>query len=440
MSIAFESLALSEPIQKALRDRDYKTPSPIQEKTIPYVLDGNDVMGCAQTGTGKTAAFALPILEHLSNNPTRKTPKSPRVLVIAPTRELAIQIHESFRSYGIHLPFHSEVIFGGVGQNPQVRAIQKGPEVLVATPGRLLDLIGQGHIRLNLLEVFVIDEADRMLDMGFIHDVRKVIQELPNNRQSLFFSATMPKSIIDLAGTILRNPKHVEVTPPATTVEKIEQRLCHVGSENKKDLLTDIISEQDEGLALVFTGMKHVANRIAEHLTKEGIPAAAIHGNKSQSARVRALEDFRSGKIRVLVATDIAARGIDVKGIDLVINYDLPNEPDSYVHRIGRTARAGAEGRAISLCDEKSQGMLRDIEKNIRMSIPIITDHPFHRPPQPGDKDEKLGGRGGGGGRGRGGNRGGGNRGGGNRSGGGNRGGGSKNRNSRNRSRRGASA
>lgn len=442
MSISFESLALSEPIQKALRERDYTIPSPIQEQTIPLVLEGSDVMGCAQTGTGKTAAFALPILEHLSKNPARRTPKSPRVLVIAPTRELAIQIHESFRSYGTHLPFQSEVIFGGVGQNPQVRAIQKGPEILVATPGRLLDLIGQGHIRLSALEVFVIDEADRMLDMGFIHDVRKVIRELPDRRQSLFFSATMPDSIIELAGTILRNPKHVEVTPPATTVEKIDQRLCHVSSGDKRDLLTDILSEQGDGLALVFTGMKHVANRIAEHLTKEGMPAAAIHGNKSQTARVRALEDFRSGNIRVLVATDIAARGIDVKGIDLVINYDLPNEPDSYVHRIGRTARAGAEGRAISLCDEKSQGMLRDIEKTIRMQIPIDTDHPYHRPPQPGDKDEKMGGRGsgGGGGRGRGGNRSGGNRGGGARSGGGNRGGGSRNRSSRNRSRRSAPA
>ena len=439
MSITFDSLALSEPIQKALRDRDYTTPSPIQEQTIPYVLEGSDVMGCAQTGTGKTAAFALPILEHLSKNQARRTPKSPRVLVIAPTRELAIQIHESFLSYGKHLPFRSEVIFGGVGQNPQVRAIQKGPEILVATPGRLLDLIGQGHIRLNLLEVFVIDEADRMLDMGFIHDVRKVIRELPDRRQSLFFSATMPDSIIELAGSILRDPEHVEVTPPATTVEKIDQRLCHVASSDKRALLTDLIAERGDGLSLVFTGMKHVANRIAEHLTKSGIPAAAIHGNKSQSARVRALEEFRSGKIKVLVATDIAARGIDVKGIDLVINYDLPNEPDSYVHRIGRTARAGAEGRAISLCDEKSQGMLRQIEKTIRMQIPLDIDHNYHRDPQPGDRDEKQGGRGGnrggGRGRGRGGNGGGNNRPRGGNSRGSGGGGGSRNRNSRNRNR-----
>ena len=388
MSITFESLALSEPIQRALREREYTTPSPIQEQTIPYVLEGHDVMGCAQTGTGKTAAFALPILEHLDKNPRKRTPKSPRVLVIAPTRELAIQIEESFSAYGTHIRFQSEVIFGGVGQNPQVRAIQKGPEVLVATPGRLLDLMSQGLLSLKSLEVFVIDEADRMLDMGFIHDVRKIIAELPAKRQSLFFSATMPDSIIELAGTILTQPKHVEVTPPATTVEKIDQRVCHIAKADKRDLLTDILRDHNEGLALVFTGMKHVANRIAEHLTKKGVPAAAIHGNKSQTARVRALESFRKGEIRVLVATDIAARGIDVKGIDLVINYDLPNEPDSYVHRIGRTARAGAEGHAISFCDELSQGLLRQIEKNIRMEIPVDQDHAYHRDPRPGDKDE----------------------------------------------------
>jgi ATP-dependent RNA helicase RhlE len=441
MSITFDSLALSDPIQSALRSRDYTVPSPIQEQTIPFVLEGHDVMGCAQTGTGKTAAFALPILEHLLKNERKRQPKSPRVLVIAPTRELAIQIHDSFGAYGKQLPFRSEVIFGGVGQNPQVRALQKGPEILVATPGRLLDLIGQGHISLRTLEIFVIDEADRMLDMGFIHDVKKIIRELPKQRQSLFFSATMPDSIIELAGTILRSPKHVEVTPPATTVEKIDQSVCHVASDNKRTLLTQILKEQGSGLALVFTGMKHVANRISDHLTKEGMPAAAIHGNKSQSARVRALEDFRSGKIRILVATDIAARGIDVKGIDLVVNYDLPNEPDSYVHRIGRTARAGSEGRAISLCDEKSQGLLRQIEKTIRTPVPIDTDHDYHRDPQPGDRDEKRSG-GNRGGRSQGGrgqnSRGGSSRGGNSR--GGNSGGGGGNRNSRNRRRPGRQA
>ncbi|MDF1658610.1 MAG: DEAD/DEAH box helicase [Verrucomicrobiales bacterium] len=401
MPINFTDLALSEPLQRALRDRDYTTPSPIQEKTIPYVLEDHDVMGCAQTGTGKTAAFALPILEHLSNRPKKRTPKAPRVLVIAPTRELAIQIHDSFDAYGTYLNHQSTVIFGGVGQNPQVQAIRRGPEVLVATPGRLLDLIGQGHISLRELEFFVIDEADRMLDMGFIHDVKKIIAELPKKRQSLFFSATMPKSIIELAGSILKSPKHVEVTPPATTVEKIRQTVCHVAGEDKRSLLLHSLEQHPEGLALVFTGMKHVANRIAEHLEKSGIPAAAIHGNKSQSARVRALEDFRSGRIRVLVATDIAARGIDVKGVDLVINYDLPNEPDSYVHRIGRTARAGAEGRAISFCDEQSNGLLTQIEKNIRTKVPVDSDQPYHREPRHEERNATppRGGQGGGRGR-----------------------------------------
>ena len=425
MSISFSELALGEPLQRALKDRDYTTPSPIQEQTIPYVLAGHDVMGCAQTGTGKTAAFALPILEHLTNRPKSRTPKSPRVLVIAPTRELAIQIHDSFGAYGTHTRHQSAVIFGGVGQNPQVQAIRRGIEVLVATPGRLLDLIGQGHINLRELEIFVIDEADRMLDMGFIHDVKKIIAELPRKRQSLFFSATMPDSIIELAGSILQNPKHVEVTPPATTVEKIRQTVCHVGGGNKRDLLQHCLEENPGGLALVFTGMKHVANRIPEHLEKSGIPAAAIHGNKAQSARVRALEDCRSGRIRVLVATDIAARGIDVKGVDLVINYDLPNEPDSYVHRIGRTARAGAEGCAISFCDEESNGLLTQIEKNIRTKIPVDLEHPFHREPRHEERNATppRGGQGGGRG-GRGGGRGGNQR----RSGGGGQGGGNRRR------------
>ena len=400
MPITFEQLALGEPIQRALRDRHYTTPSPVQEQTIPHVLDGRDVMGCAQTGTGKTAAFALPILERLSQERRRPRSGAPLVLVIAPTRELAIQIQESFELYGRHLELRSQVIFGGVGQNPQVRGLRQGPDILVATPGRLLDLIGQGFLRLDDLEYFVVDEADRMLDMGFIHDVKKIIKLLPAERQSLFFSATMPGSIIELADTILRDPVKVEVTPPATTVEKIDQRLCHVASADKRSLLTHLVQEHQaadaEGLALVFTGMKHQANRIAEHLTKAGMPAAAIHGNKSQGARVRALESFRTGKIRVLVATDIAARGIDVKGIDLVINFDLPSEPDSYVHRIGRTARAGAEGRAISLCDEKSQALLGQIERNIRMEIPVDQSQPFHRDPQPGDREgrpDHLGGR-----------------------------------------------
>lgn len=420
MSISFDSLALSEPIQRALKERDYTIPSPIQEQTIPLVLAGHDVMGCAQTGTGKTAAFALPILEHLSKNPREVQRSAPRVLVIAPTRELAAQIDESFRSYGRHLPFHSEVIFGGVGQNPQVRALNRGPEVLVATPGRLLDLMQQGLLSLKALEVFVVDEADRMLDMGFIHDVRKIIAKLPERRQSLFFSATMPDSIIALSRTILRNPRHVEVTPPATTVEKIDQHLCHVAKADKRELLAHLLttqrSESEDGLTLVFSATKHGANRIVEQLDRVGLQAAAIHGNKSQTARVRALENFRSGHTPILVATDIAARGIDVKGIAMVINFDLPKEPESYVHRIGRTARAGADGRAVSLCDEGSQGLLRQIERVIRGQIPVDRAHPFHREPLASDRDDKPqsggGGRGrnGGGGGGRGGQGGGGGR------------------------------
>jgi len=379
---SFESLALSEPIQRALRDRDYTIPSPIQLQTIPLVLAGHDVMGCAQTGTGKTAAFALPILEHLSQNPgAERRRNAPRVLVIAPTRELASQIQASFAAYGRHLPFHSTVIFGGVGQNPQVRALQRGPEVVVATPGRLLDLLQQGHLTLRHLEVFVVDEADRMLDMGFIHDVRRIIALLPARRQSLFFSATLPRSILDLAGAILKNPRHVEVTPSATTVEKIDQSICHVASADKRQLLDHLLRERGDGLALVFSATKHGANRLADQLTKAGLPADAIHGNKSQNARERALENFRSGRIRILVATDIAARGIDVKGIDLVINHDLPKEPESYVHRIGRTARAGAEGRAISICDENSWSLLVQIERVIQSPIPVHREHPYHREP-----------------------------------------------------------
>ena len=389
MSISFESLALGEPIQRALRSRKYVTPSPIQEMTIPHVLNGHDVLGCAQTGTGKTAAFALPILEYLRNNDRKRERNAPRILVLTPTRELAAQIQENFTHYGKHLPFRTLVIFGGVGQNPQVRALQNAPEILVATPGRLLDLMQQGYLRLKNLEMFVVDEADRMLDMGFIHDMRKIIDKLPEQRQSLFFSATMPKSIQELANTILRNPKKVEVTPPATTVEKIDQSICHVAKSDKRKLLDHILRDRNEGKALVFSATKHGANRIADQLSKSGLSAEAIHGNKSQGARERALKAFKAGKVRILVATDIAARGIDVKGIDLVVNFDLPNEPDSYVHRIGRTARAGAEGKAISMCDEISHGLLLQIEKNIRTKIPVYSDHPFHKEPDPRERHTK---------------------------------------------------
>ncbi|MCB1225570.1 MAG: DEAD/DEAH box helicase [Verrucomicrobiales bacterium] len=381
MSLLFDSMALSEPIQRALKERNYSTPSPIQEKTIPLVLKGFDVMGCAQTGTGKTAAFALPILEHLSQNRVPSQRCAPRVLVLAPTRELASQIQDSFQGYGRYVKLRSMVIFGGVGQGPQVQGLKGGPDVVVATPGRLLDLLEQRHLTLKQLEVFVLDEADRMLDMGFVHDVKKIIAQLPSRRQSLFFSATMPPAIQELAATILKNPKRVEVTPPATTVEKIDQTLCHVAGQQKRQLLEHLLRDHREGLALVFSATKHGANRLAEQLSKQGLTAEAIHGNKSQGARERALGNFRTGRTRILVATDIAARGIDVKGIDLVINYDLPKEPESYVHRIGRTARAGAEGRAVSFCDENSHALLRQIERTIRLRIPVCSTHPFHVEP-----------------------------------------------------------
>lgn len=376
--MTFESLELSAPLQKALAAKNYSVPSPIQEQTIPLVLAGRDVFGCAQTGTGKTAAFALPILEHLAHRPKARIRRTPRVLILAPTRELAAQIRASFDAYGSHLPFRAEAIFGGVSPFHQIRGLERGPEIVVATPGRLLDHMRGRAIQLEEVEILVIDEADRMLDMGFLPDVRKIVERLPKQRQTLFFSATMPAAIQELAGTILKDPARIEVTPAATTAEKIDQRLFHVPRARKRELLTHVLSQEKEGLALVFAGTKHGANRLAEQLAKDGIPADAIHGNKSQSARQRALENFRQGRVRVLVATDIAARGIDVKGISLVLNYDLPKEPDAYVHRIGRTARAGAEGRAISFCSEGERGLLRQIERNIRQAIPVDDRHPFH--------------------------------------------------------------
>ncbi len=382
--MTFAELALSEPLQRALADKNYTEPSPIQEQTIPYVLAGRDVLGCAQTGTGKTAAFALPILEHMLKNPKQRIRNAPRVLVLAPTRELASQIKTSFDDYGAHLKFLSAVVFGGVSQFHQERAMQRGPEVLVATPGRLLDLLGQNHVILKHLEVLVLDEADRMLDMGFIHDVKRIMAMVPKQRQTLFFSATMPSAIQQLSSSILTDPYHVMVTPESTTVEKIDQKVFHVAASQKRDLLLKLVQEQHEGLTLVFTGTKHGANRIAEGLTRAGVKADAIHGNKSQGARERALENFRSGRARVLVATDIAARGIDVKGISLVVNYDLPKEPEAYVHRIGRTARAGAGGKAISLCGEQDGSLLRQIERTIRMTIPVESGHAFHREPAAG--------------------------------------------------------
>ncbi|MES2964500.1 MAG: DEAD/DEAH box helicase [Bdellovibrionota bacterium] len=374
----FTDLRLIEPLQRAVKDTGYTTPTPIQAAAIPHLLEGRDLLGCAQTGTGKTAAFSLPILQRLMENPRRAAPRHTRVLVLTPTRELAIQIHESFRTYGKHLPLKYAVIFGGVGQNPQVDALSRGIDVLVATPGRLLDLINQRHVNLGNLEVFVLDEADRMLDMGFINDIRKIIKMLPAKRHNLFFSATMPPEIQSLSSSLLHDPVRVEVTPIASTAEKISQWVMFVDKAKKKDLLRHLMQDKALKRVIVFTRTKRGANQVAEVLEKNRISSAPIHGNKSQNARQRALDDFKAGRIRVLVATDIAARGIDVDGITHVINFELPNVSESYVHRIGRTARAGAEGIAISFCEAEERAYLRDIEKLTGQTIPVVTDHPFH--------------------------------------------------------------
>lgn len=373
----FKDLNLIDPLLRAITAEGYDTPTPIQQQSIPYVLDGRDIVGCAQTGTGKTAAFALPILQLLSKNPAQSQRRVVRALILSPTRELASQIAESFASYGRHTGLRAAVIFGGVGQTPQVDALKRGVDILVATPGRLLDLMTQGHVRLNNLEIFVLDEADRMLDMGFIHDVRRVLKVLPPRRQNLLFSATMPKDIQDLADSFLNNPAKVEVTPQATTVEKIAQSVYFVSKQDKRPLLEHLLRDRAIRRVLIFTRTKHGANKLAKQLSDGGVRADAIHGNKSQSARERALSDFKAGTIRALVATDIAARGIDVDDVTHVINYELPNEPESYVHRIGRTARAGAEGIAMSFCDSEERAYLRDIERIIRLRVPVVSDHPY---------------------------------------------------------------
>jgi len=374
----FEDLHLIEPLVRAVRNEGYSTPTPIQERAIPHVLAGKDVLGCAQTGTGKTAAFALPILQRLAAaHPDRAGLRPIRVLVLSPTRELASQIGDSFCAYGRHLGFYTSVVFGGVGQNHQTRALGRGVDILVATPGRLLDLMGQGFVRFEALETLVLDEADRMLDMGFVHDVRRVIAALPRKRQTLFFSATMPGDIVELARSILTDPVHVEVTPQATTVETIDQSVYFVQTRQKRELLEHVLADPRVTRALVFTRTKHGANRVTRHLERTALRAEAIHGNKSQGARERALGNFKSGHTRVLVATDIAARGIDVECISHVINYDLPNLPESYVHRIGRTARAGSSGVAISFCDPDERVFLRDIQKLIRKQIPVVREHPY---------------------------------------------------------------
>jgi ATP-dependent RNA helicase RhlE len=367
----FASLGLSEPILRALAARDYSTPTPIQTRAIPHLLEDRDLLGIAQTGTGKTAAFALPMLQRLAERKLRPMPRMPRALVLVPTRELATQVADSCEAYGRYLGLRVAVIFGGVGQNPQVQALRSGIDVLVATPGRLLDLMQQRHADLSEVEILVLDEADRMLDMGFLPDVRRILSTLPRDRQSLLFSATMPPDVTALANNFLRNPLRVEVSPPTKTADLVTQSIWFVGKAQKRDLLAKLLADPAFERTLVFTRTKHGADKVVKHLRTVRIPAHAIHGNKSQSARERALDDFRSGRAHVLVATDIAARGIDVPDISHVINFDLPNIPESYVHRIGRTARAGRTGIAISFCDHEEREYLRDIEKLIRQRIAV---------------------------------------------------------------------
>ncbi|WP_209332557.1 DEAD/DEAH box helicase [Lunatimonas salinarum] len=371
----FKKLGIIDTILKALANEGYTAPTPIQQQAIPLVLGGRDLLGCAQTGTGKTAAFAIPIIQLLSLQKQRKP--GIKSLILTPTRELAIQIDESFAAYGKFAGIRHTVIFGGVSQLHQTNALKKGVDVLVATPGRLLDLINQRFIDLRQLEIFVLDEADRMLDMGFIHDVKKIIALLPQKRQTLFFSATMPPEIQKLADTLLTKPAFVEVTPPSTTVDKIQQQLFLTYKADKPKLLLHLLKEKNIGSALVFTRTKHGADRVVKFLMKESVKAAAIHGNKSQNARQNALKDFKSGKLQVLVATDIAARGIDIDELAHVFNFDLPNIPETYVHRIGRTGRAGNSGVAMSFCDAEELKDLRDIEKLIGKKIPVVENHPY---------------------------------------------------------------
>ena len=382
--MTFNELNLSAPVLRAVAQAGYESPSPIQATAIPPVLAGRDLMGCAQTGTGKTAAFALPMLDRLTASAPRKK-GAIRALILTPTRELALQIGESFEAYGKYLTLRSTVIFGGVGQAPQVAALKKGVDILIACPGRLNDLVGQGLLDLSNIEIFVLDEADRMLDMGFVHDVKKVIAKLPRQRQNLMFSATMPKEIEQLAAGILHDPAFVKVDPVSSTVDRIQQSLYFVEKGNKKFLLPWLIKnlKPDVVNALVFSRTKHGADKIAKDLNKQGIPAAAIHGNKSQTARVTALEDFKAGKTRVLVATDIAARGIDISELSHVFNYDLPEVPETYVHRIGRTARAGADGTAVSFCAPEEKEYLAGIEKLNRRQIPVVSGHPWDGVPAP---------------------------------------------------------
>lgn len=376
--MTFENLDLIEPILKALKAEGYEKPTPIQEKAIPIVLKRNDLLGCAQTGTGKTAAFAIPILQLLHKTIAPEKGKlTIKALILTPTRELAIQINDSFRAYGKFTALRTAVIFGGVSQKAQTDALRAGVDILIATPGRLLDLMNQGFIDLKHLKIFVLDEADRMLDMGFVHDVKKVITKLPEKRQSLFFSATMPPAIVKLADSILSNPSKVEVTPVSSTADTINQTVYFVDKDKKKPLLIHLLKDESIKSVLVFTRTKHGADRVVKDLSKENIKAEAIHGNKSQNARQNALNNFKTGKTRVLIATDIAARGIDVDNLSHVVNYEMPNVPETYVHRIGRTGRAGANGIAYSFCDAEEKPYLADIQKLIGKKIPVAEDNPF---------------------------------------------------------------
>ena len=376
--MTFENLNITAPILEALKTEGYTTPTPIQQQTIPLALEGKDILGCAQTGTGKTAAFAIPIIQLMSQEGTPLNGRRPiRALILTPTRELAIQIAESFENYGAKTNLKYEVIFGGVSQNGQVRSLRSGVDVLIATPGRLLDLINQKLVHLNQLQFFVLDEADRMLDMGFLNDVKKIITKIPQKRHSLFFSATMPEPIVKLANTILVNPSKVEVTPVSSTANTINQAVYFVDKENKKHLLKEVLADKKIDRALVFTRTKHGADKVVIDLVKAGIKSQAIHGNKSQNARQRALNSFKSKETRVLVATDIAARGIDIDDLTHVINYELPNIPESYVHRIGRTGRAGADGIAIAFCDAEEKAYLKDIQKLIGKAIPVLENDNF---------------------------------------------------------------
>ncbi|KIX14265.1 DEAD/DEAH box helicase [Dethiosulfatarculus sandiegensis] len=375
--MSFDQLALNAPIQRALRGLGYQNPTPIQAAGIPPILEGRDLQGCAQTGTGKTAAFALPILHKLSSLRKKTKPKSTRALVLTPTRELAVQVTDCFKDYGKYLGLHLMTVYGGVSLRPQIKACARGLDIMVATPGRLLDLINRDFVRLDNLEIMVLDEADRMLDMGFLPDIKRLLLMAPKERQTLFFSATMPPVIVNLTRKILNTPKKIQIARVSEPVEQIDQSVLFVAQEDKKELLDDVLNSSKPSRVLIFTRTKHSADKVARQLARRHVKAQAIHGNKSQNARQAALNNFRTGRTKVLVATDVASRGIDVEGVTHVINYDMPNEPESYVHRIGRTGRAGAKGVAISFCNSQERSFLRNIERLIRQSVPVSDPRAF---------------------------------------------------------------